>query len=220
MIEFRCPCCGEPLQSPDSMVGQKESCPACGQQSVVPAAEKSKTEQLSPQSPTTKQLNYASKLGIRISPNMSRNELSDAISDAERKNPKLARQREHIRESKRIKECGPELIAAEAQWLNFSETVGYMLAVYDRGKNTVVDVLRVEDAFIHGKVKKKLKLTVSAPKRIKDRYIGEYLDWDRTFDLPFEKVRYHEPLHADFHDDGICVYQATVERGLDIAKKL
>lgn len=36
MIEYACPQCGESMNSPDSMVGQAETCPACGNVTLVP----------------------------------------------------------------------------------------------------------------------------------------------------------------------------------------
>lgn len=30
MIEYECPECGEPLESPDSLVGKMDTCPVCG----------------------------------------------------------------------------------------------------------------------------------------------------------------------------------------------
>ena len=37
MIQYRCTKCGTILESPDSMVGQEDKCPLCGQVCVVPA---------------------------------------------------------------------------------------------------------------------------------------------------------------------------------------
>ena len=36
MIYYGCPNCGAPMQSPDSMAGQKEKCPECGNVTIVP----------------------------------------------------------------------------------------------------------------------------------------------------------------------------------------
>jgi len=93
-----------------------------------------------------------------------------------------------------------------------------MLAVYTRGKETIVDVLRVNEAFIDDR--SKLKLGVEAPKVVKDRYIGDYLDWDKHFELAIGSLLYHEPLHSDFHSDGNDAYRKVVEKGLKIARKL
>jgi hypothetical protein len=177
-----------------------------------------------PELPTQKQLNYAKKLGIKVTAGMSKWDVSEAIESAERRNPKLKRQREHIIEKKRIKDCGSELIAAEKQWQKFAETVEFMLAIYKRGKETIVDVLRVNDVFVDGHKKKVLKLCVESPRLVKDKDIGCYLDWDHSFELPIENLFYYEPLHADFPkeilDNGISVYTQIVKKGLRIAKRL
>ena len=36
MIHFRCPRCGEELVVPDSLVGKRQTCPACGLRETVP----------------------------------------------------------------------------------------------------------------------------------------------------------------------------------------
>jgi rRNA maturation protein Nop10 len=36
MIEFKCPKCKEPLSAPDSLVGENETCPKCGNVTIVP----------------------------------------------------------------------------------------------------------------------------------------------------------------------------------------
>jgi hypothetical protein len=168
--------------------------------------------------PTEKQCRYAAKLGIDVPPTMSKAELSAAIADAERRNPALAEQRERVKSKVREKKFGRELIDEEDRWNRFADEVGYMLAVYTRGKETIVDVLRVNEAFIDDRGK--LKLGVEAPKVVKDRDIGDYLDWDKHFELPIQSLLYHEPLHSDFHSDGNDFYRKVVEKGLKIARKL
>jgi hypothetical protein len=102
---------------------------------------------------------------------------------------------------------------------------GYILAIYTRRKETIVDVLRVNAAFID--VRGKLQLGVEAPKVVKDRYIGDHLDWDKHFELPIEALLYHERLDPEFytHDaegygPGNKAYRKLVERGLKIARKM
>jgi len=168
--------------------------------------------------PTDKQRRYAARLGIKVSPSMSRAELSAAISEAERRNPALAQKRQRVKEKIRERKFGKELIAQEAQWNRFADDVGYMLTVYTRGKRTIVDVLRVNEALITNRGK--LKLGVEAPRAVKDPLIGDYLDWDKHFELPVESILYHEPLHADFHDAGNDAYQEVVKKGMKLARKL
>jgi len=168
--------------------------------------------------PTEKQRRYAAKLGIDVPVTMTKAELSAAITDAERRNPALAEQRERVKTKVREKKFGKEVVDEEDRWNRFADEVGYMLAVYTRGKETIVDVLRVNEAFIDDRGK--LKLGVEAPKVVKDRDIGDYLDWDKHFELPIGSLLYHEPLHSDFHSDGNDTYRKVVEKGLKIARKL
>lgn len=168
--------------------------------------------------PTEKQRRYATKLGIDVPPAMTKAELSAVIADAERSNPALAEQRERVKSKVREKQFGKELVDQEDRWNRFADEVGYMLAVYTRGKETNVDVLRVNEAFIDERGK--LKVGVEAPKVVKDRHIGDYLDWDKHFELPIQSLLYHEPLHSDFHSDGNDAYRKLVEKGLKIARKL
>jgi len=177
--------------------------------------------------PTQRQLNYAKRLGVTVTLRMSKQDVSAAISAAEAANPKAKRQREKInaKQAERahaewVAECGQELIDAVEHWTNFADDVRFMLAIYDRGKNTIVDVLEVNDAYIDGTRKKKLKLCLAAPKVVKDRHIGNYLEWEREFELPLEKLLHYEPLHSDFCNDGNDAYKKVVERGLKTAKRM
>lgn len=175
--------------------------------------------------PTEKQLRYAKRLGIAVTPTMSKAALSARIGSAERANPRLGEDRERTKKKARERKFGPELIAEESRWNQFADSTEYMLAIYRRGKQTVVDVLRVNEAWINGRGK--LTLGVEAPKLVKDRHIGDYLDWDRYLELQREKPLHYEPLGADFYTHnsagfapGNKVYQRAVGRGLKIARKL
>ena len=171
-----------------------------------------------PDPPTYKQVRYTKRLGIAVTPTMSKEDVSAAIGAAERANPRLAEQRERVKTKVREQRFGLELIAEESRWNEFADSTEYMLAIYRHGKDIVVDVLRVNEACINDRGK--LVLGVEAPKVVKDRNIGQYLFWDRTFYFPFDRLLHYEPLHRAFHDDGIGAYRRVVERGLKIARKL
>jgi hypothetical protein len=168
--------------------------------------------------PTEKQIRYAKKLRIEVARGMSRFELSALIAEAEVRNPRLAREREAINSKRREREYGKELIEEEAWWGRKAERRRYMVAVYKDRQEIVVDVLSVGGAEITGPGS--ITLAVSAPKLRHDRYIGEYLDWDRDFELPLKKLLHHEWLHEGFHADGIDAYREVVERGLKAARRL
>lgn len=175
--------------------------------------------------PTEKQRRYAAKLGIDVPPTMSKAELSAAIAEAERRNPALALRREQIKAKIREKKFGKALIEEEDRWNRFADEVGYMLAVYTRGKEKIVDVLRVNEAFIDDRGK--LKLGVEAPRVVKDRYLGVHLEWDKYFELPIESLLYYEPLDPEFYDldahgygSRNKAYREIVAKGLKIARKL
>ena len=175
--------------------------------------------------PTDKQLRYAARIEVQVTPDMSKSDVSAALAEVERRNPKVAAQRERVKVKAREQRFGPELVEQEARWNRFADASEFMLAIYKRGKEMVVDVLRVNEAFITDRGR--LKLGVAAPKLLKDRYIGEHLDWDRNFELPVESLLYHEPLQKDFYEhdsEGFAAanrkYQQIVQRGHRIARKL
>ena len=65
-----------------------------------------------------------------------------------------------------------------------------------------------------------LKLAFIAPKLVRDRYIGPYLDWDKSFEICAQDLLYYELLGPNFRDTEIDDYTAAVRRGLKIAKRL
>jgi len=172
--------------------------------------------------PTEKQLRYAAKLGIAVKPGMGKGQLSDAISAYEAKNPKAARQREHVAARRKAKkpqaEPSRELIEEENRWNEFAESTCHMLAIYQKGKQRIVDVLQVDQAELTNR--SKLRLSLVAPVVRKDRHIGDWLEWDKSFELPIEKLLYFEPLTADFMHAGLDAYKKAVARGLKVAKSM
>jgi hypothetical protein len=176
-----------------------------------------------PEPPTENQRRYAAKLGIPISPNMTKGGLSKAISEAERKNPAAAEKRSQIKEKvkRRVREkrFGKELVDQEERWNHFAAEIGYMLAIYTEGRETVVDVLYVSDVFIDPD--DGLCLDVEGPDVIKGSYKGgNRLIWDQRFDLPIKSLHYHEALHRKFDSDGNHAYRKAIQKGLKIARKL
>jgi hypothetical protein len=167
--------------------------------------------------PTERQRRYAAVLGLDVPANMSKWELSALIGEAEKKNPSLAAQREKAAVLRDEMEYGKEAVAKQQEWNRFAENTEYMLAIYRRGSEIIVDVLRVNEASIDksGAV----KLGVAAPKLRKDPNIGDYLEWEKEFELAEKSLLFHKPLHAQFHDDGVEAYRKNVETGLVIAPR-
>jgi hypothetical protein len=168
--------------------------------------------------PTEKQKRYAAHLGIEDWESLSKAELSAALAEAEQNDPALQYQREHINELRREEKFGADLIAQERKWNEFAESVQFMVAVYDHRKMTVVDVLRVIES--HITVRGRLRLSVEQPRLINDSNIGGYLDWDKPLELDSGVLRWYEPLHAGFSEEGMTAYKKAVRRGIKIAKTL
>lgn len=155
--------------------------------------------------PTAKQLRFAARLGVNVTQSMGKRELSAAIGEAlERKAKK--------------KKFGGDAVQAEEDWNRFAEDVGYMLAVYREGKGLVVDVLLLSGSFLDSR--RGLMLSLESPRIIKDKHIGDYLEWDEGFDLPSAYLVYYEPLNPEFYREEYEAYQRVVKRGLKIARKL
>ena len=66
--------------------------------------------------PTEKQLKYAKMIGVEVTPEMSKWDVSRAIDNKVNSSPKLQRQQRHIERSKRIKQYGEELVDKEDYW--------------------------------------------------------------------------------------------------------
>lgn len=176
--------------------------------------------------PTERQLKYAKRLGVVVSAEMSKSDVSEAIDFAISQNPaeqkRLAdyqlKQRAAL-DKERLEEFGSELVAAETSWIEFADSTRFMLAIYRRGKSTIVDILEVYDAdIVEVRKKPTLKLRVLAPKLVKDRWIGEYLEWEKEFELPIHNLLWCEALSPDFHELGLETHQHAIERGLEIAR--
>ncbi len=73
--------------------------------------------------PTDKQRKYAARLGIDVTDNMSKSDVSGAIAEAERKNQRAAPKGERDKAKKREPRCNQEIIGQESYWNRFAETL-------------------------------------------------------------------------------------------------
>jgi len=168
--------------------------------------------------PTEKQKRYAARLGIQDPLSMSKTELSAAITKAERQKPALAKKRERIKEKVREHKYGKELIELERQWNRFADEIGFMLAIYSQGKETIVDVLRVNAAFITKSGK--LRLGVEAPRLKHDKVLGDILEWEKSFELPADSILYKKPLSPHFSFDWIDSIWKSGKRRIEDRKEV
>lgn len=220
-IAYHCESCGHEGTALEKHRGKQVSCPQCRAPLVIGAAASQQDAEQSlgdDEAPTAKQIAYAKRLGVALDPQMSKWDVSAAISAAEKLNPAAAANRETISRKRRAAEFGEELVALEDTWNQFAEETEFALAIYRGKKSIMVDVLRINEAWFNKK--KQLILGVVSPIRRKEKYIGEYLEWDRDFELPAADLLWHEPLVKDFWERGVEKYQETVRRGLRRARDL
>jgi len=170
---------------------------------------------VSPEAATDRQKRYARRLNLDVS-KLSKADATAAISKAEAANPDTRASRVHALAAKRLKEFGPELIAEEARWEEIIGGTGYILAAYARGNSTIVDVLQVNHAEIG--TRRKVVLTLASPKVTKDRHAGDFLEWEREFDIPVDAIVFHEVLREEPDIFDLAGYKRLVERGLKRAK--
>jgi hypothetical protein len=111
-----------------------------------------------------------------------------------------------------------KLAGQEDKWNAIADAVGFVVAVYNSGEETLVDVLRVRGAYLNDR--HTLVLEVTAPKTFTNPDLGGRLEWENRFELPIEDLRHYELLHAEFWRDGAEAYRNAVERGLKSAKDL
>jgi hypothetical protein len=171
---------------------------------------------------------------------MSKWGLSAEIERVLAANPKAARQRRHIDEARRrkmvkaeaaenarlIARFGAEALVEVQCWNEFAERTGFMLAIFRRRKDIIVDVLQVSEAMLDDR--RGLVLHVVEPHRTRDKIdVGEsvnLIEWEDEFELKRSELVYFEPLSVDF--DGQCVedgypeYHRVVKRGLTIARQM
>lgn len=105
-------------------------------------------------------------------------------------------------------------------WNDFADTHRFMLTVFRRRKEIIVDVLEVNFAEYDGR---DVILNVHEPKGVKDRHLGTLLEWEREKRIKRKDILYFEPLGEDFDVkclDDLNHYRKAVERGLVIAKRL
>ncbi len=160
--------------------------------------------------PTDKQMAFLARLNYDGLPPETKEEASWLIDakKAGKKGPALENAFREIR----------ELLHVRDQWDEFAETIEYMLAIYKRGKNIIVDVLLVNGADVDDRGK--LKLILAAPKLVNDSHIGQYLEWEKDFEIPAINLLYNEAWRSKIPPDDLKGYEKAVKKGLKIAKKL
>lgn len=181
-----------------------------------------------PDPPTSRQLAYAKRLGITVPPNATKQQVSDLISDYQRRHPQEMAQRKKAGQKIREQKFGPELVAQEKYWDDLSCARAAILAAYRKKDDVIVDVLSVEEPEIkETKTKAILRLRFVAPRKKREAGIGDVLDWDdaRGFWLPSEKLLWHEVLEREFpcffelsDRHRVRWYQDAVKRGISHAQ--
>lgn len=180
--------------------------------------------------PTEKQLKFAKRLGISVPEGATRGDVSDLIDRTLDARP---RQRQRIEEAQErrareaeIAQYGAELVAALDEWQRRAEEQPYLLMAFRRGKDIVVDVVRLYDADIEdGKRKSRLVLYVEEPIVERDRATGErWLFWEKEREIPMDRVVWWESLGCAFDDlteDELQKrYRSAVERGIKTVERL
>jgi hypothetical protein len=209
-IRVKCPECQKVVKGGDDWAGLSGKCPNCGRPIQFPAADP----------PTERQLNYAKKLRIKITPIMSKADVSTAIAQVESQNQSLARQRQHVNESRYKKTHGPELVEAEDKWQKLADANKWMIAVYQSGKTIKVSVIRLNEASITDKGKLVISGEVAEPDVKHNReYDDSLVDLEKTIDLPFEKIKWYEIIN-EIVVDGADVLNAAMNRGREAAKRV
>ena len=207
-IRVKCPECQKIVKGGDDWAGRSGKCPNCGRILQFPPADP----------PTERQLNYAKKLGINVTTDMSKADVSAAIAQVELENPSLARQRQHVNESRYKKTHGPELVEAEKKWQKLADANKWMIAVYQGGKSMKVSVIRLNEASITDKSKLVIHGELAEVEHNR-KYDFSLIDLDKTIDLPFEKIKWYEIID-ELDVDDIDGLNAAMNRGKEAANRL
>jgi hypothetical protein len=204
-IRVQCSGCQRIVKAGDDWAGLSGKCPNCGHILQFPSADP----------PTERQLNYAKKLGIPVTANMSKTDVSEAIAQVERQNPSLARQRQHVNESRYRRTHGAELVEAEEKWQQLADNNKWMIAVYQSGKTANVSVIRLNEASIADNGKLEISGEVA---EVEHNKTHEYslIDLEKSIVLPFEKIKWHEIIDEIAVDD-IDGFNAAMDRGKEAA---
>ena len=170
-----------------------------------------------PLPPTEKQLNYARMLKLAVPPDVTRDELSGMLADADAENPNLRHEREQKKEKQREKKYGPELIAEEKKWEELSNQNKWLAVVYKSGKSIKAEVLRLNGAYITDGGK--LKVESEAGKIVKDRHIGYVVEPGRYVELDPAKLLWSQVVD-DFDISDVSRFQATLKQAELVASRM
>lgn len=182
--------------------------------------------------PTKAQLRYAKQIGVELRKGVTHKQASQLIHEAIEKDPEVRRRVEKIEakqneaaEKKYIEKVGPEVDRIEQLWRTWSEDFASLLVVYVKKDQWIVDLVAPVDPIVNEQ-RKSIRLGFVTPKVVKDRDMGEHLEWDvdrRPVTIAPNDLLYWEatkadpilPMTFDFSP-----YQKRVQRGLKIAEKI
>lgn len=180
-----------------------------------------------PDPPTDKQLAFAKRKSIHVPDNATKSDLINLIAQWKRANPEEVAKGQQITSKIVDRKLGKEGAEVRAYWEKLEHEQAAVVAVYERGKKTVVDVLAVgEVEVIETKKTAKVKVWFEAPKFMRDRYIGEHILWGETnpFGLETTKILWHQIFARNFSGirEGLKIqeYRKAVEKGMKVAEKL
>ncbi|MFM7166731.1 MAG: hypothetical protein ACKO3T_15950 [Planctomycetaceae bacterium] len=145
--------------------------------------------------PTEKQLSYARKLGIAVSRNMTRRELSREIEAAESRSPQIAaarkRQAKKREAEERARQDSPEwrkLQQIELEWSKYVEAEAVLLLKWRQKSKSMVDVVMVDCVEIDDSGEPFVELTLNRPEKTAGDSEFDTLDWGREFSISVQDV--------------------------------
>lgn len=165
---------------------------------------------------TDKQRRYAKRLGVSLPPFVTKREATQLIGQRLERSSTARAIDQNAQRAKRVKQYGEERIKIIDAWDAAAERDEVYLAVFRQRGEVKADVLAASGASIKGKG---VELSFSAPKIVKDRDIGDYVEFDRDVNLKPEDLLHFEVIKFDDIDATPEDYLVLVKRGQKLAKR-
>jgi len=171
------------------------------------------------------QVDLCKRLGLEITPQMGREEVSTLLSVSLKKEKyikiydEIQKEQNDKFEKEDRDEYGDEIVDELKEWEKYCNVDKQYILIFKRGSNIKCEIVEFESAEIVGDKKYSIQLSILFPKVYKDKDTGNYLEWEKEVNLKPKQVYKIEELNKTIDMFDLEEYESILNKYKTIANE-
>ena len=168
--------------------------------------------------PSKSKLKICERLGLKVIPDMGNCDvhflIEKALENPETKKiyDQYQKEQDAKIEKEEREEYGDELYEEMTKWEKICVPGKHYGLIFQRGKNTISDVVEFEEVLVEGKSKLFLKVGLLLPKRYKNKSEGDHIEWEKEVKIKPSQILFMEEFHESIDIFDVQRYDSLVEK--------